>query len=99
MTNHKCDITEERMAVLSTLHLNPDNIEKIKSAIEQGHVLGYDLPFGFLVYCQEVHPDEKWGEFPELALVCGFLEAKGFVWALFDRDAPGSTLLPSFDWT
>lgn len=99
MSKPEYNITEERMAVLNTCHLNPDNVEKIKSAIEQDHVIGYTLPFGFLIYCQEVHPDEKWGEFPELAFICGFLEAKGFVWVLFDRDAPSSTMLPSFDWS
>lgn len=83
---------------LSTAHLSAATCRTLNS---YDGVTGHETPYGWLMHVPAEDVDElahssDWP--PELLPIVKLARFNGCDYILFDRDAPETTLLPTFDW-
>lgn len=83
---------------LSTAHLSAATCRTLNS---YDGVTAYETPYGWLMYVPVEDVDElaHGGDWPpELLPIVMLARINGCDYILFDRDAPQTDLLPTFDW-
>ncbi|WP_304526879.1 hypothetical protein [Halomonas sp. I5-271120] len=76
-------IESKTMAVISTSHIPEDEAEELTEAIRQDAIHGaMQRADGWLLRTKRHISD-----LPAISHILGYLDAKGFDWVLFDKDA------------
>jgi len=92
------DLVIRTLLDLSTAHLSQETCRDLNSY--EG-VTAYETKYGWLMYipaqdAAELAHNGDWP--PELLPIVNLARTHGCDYILFDRDAPETNLLPTFDW-